>query len=265
MIKINALANRSFNQGIFTVALLVFCGLIISSCSLLKQPSSYEEVFEITLELPEQPLRPSEALLVEVQVKNVASDSLNARHLNADSVDFLWWTEDTMNRVKQKPVFSPKEDLSLTTEIAPGKILTRKFLFTTVTPDAGTYYIQGIYASPHECKNVSPMIVSLPAQYKVEGVPLFSRGEDGLIYKDDAIHVAKDYIGRPTLREHAQLIKNEAGFHEWWVTLELPAEVLAKGERAYRGFFVNAYTGAIRKEAKRDFSIFQDVERNAVP
>ncbi len=236
-------------RAVQALACLVVAGLA-SSCSMFDRTPHYEDVLELELVPSQTEWQPGEALVVTAQLKNVGENELVVRQLNADSLMFWWWSEANASPLIRQSVFSPEENLALTSTMPKDGLLKRNFAFTDVTEEAGNYYIQAIYRTPVEGKEDSPMVVSEPVAFKVGGERLFSRGEDGLIEKASAITLAEEYLGRPVVAERAKLIKNEAGVYDWWVTVEVAPEALAKGERAAKGFFVNPYIGFIRKEAK---------------
>jgi len=229
-------------------------------CSLFNRTSTYEVLFELTLSSPMAIVHPGDALVIEAQLKSISEKKVVVRQLNADSLSFYWWSDKNPNRLIRRCVVSAKEDLTMMTDLPAEKELSRRFLFTTITQQEGTFYLQAIYETPVKGKRESPMVVSLPLKYEASGDRLFERGDDGLIVKEEAIRIVKEYLGRPTVSENAVLISNEAGFYDWWVTLTVVPDALAKGERPQKAYFVNPYLGVVRKEAKPNVKVKPEIE-----
>ena len=70
----------------------------------------------------------------------------------------------------------------------------------------------------------------------------FKRDAKGILLKSEAIRVAQEKVGGNTFKSDATLVRDEAGFLNWNVTVEIEVG----GLRKTQGFLVNAYTGAIR-------------------
>jgi hypothetical protein len=195
-------------------------------------------------------LRPGEGVVVKAELENTSDRTVAARHLNRDSVTFWWWSEKDTTPLTRRPVASPREDLGIATELPPDSSVMRRFLLTDLSPEPGTYFLQAHYSSPTDARDSGVTAISTVAQFRVEGEPLFTRGDDGLISSADAIRIAKEYLGRPVSDETAELILNEAGFFDYWVTLTLAPETVAPGEKPRRSYFINPYMGEVRKEAR---------------
>lgn len=199
-------------------------------------------------------VRPGQALRVRVDIQNLRGKEVVVQYLNAESMSFSFWPEgNPMNQLGREPVFSPKEPMDLAQTLPPVEdqsVMWRDFTFVDVTDSPGRFYLQGRYNTPVQGSDDQAVGYTAPLPYVVEGEPMFQRDAGGLISKEDAIRLAKEELGRPTDFEAASLIENEAGFYDWWVTLRVTAEALAKGERAEKGYFVNPYVGFIRKQAK---------------
>lgn len=229
--------------------LLATLALSVSSCSLVGRKSIPDDALKLTLTPAAPVVRPGEAVFVEAKLENTSKKQHRVRILNSDSLVYLWWSESNATPSMQRAEASANEDRTLPVDIPAQSSVVRKFVLTRVSGEPGKYMLQGMYSTPVGRKGKSTAI-SVPVGYEVAGDRLFTRGDDGLIVREDAIRLSKDYLGRPTTSESANLVKNEAGNFDWWVTLTVSPSALAAGERAEKGFFVNAHVGEVRKEAK---------------
>lgn len=224
--------------------------LTAGGCSRAGGPTVYEELLAVELSCEPAVARPGEAMIVEARLRNLTGRELAVRELNADSISFWIWSEEAPTQLRRWPVFSEREDLKLMAGLPAASALPRRFLFTGLTANQGNHYLLAIYQTPVQGERESPMVVSKPMPFRVEGSRAFARAEDGLITREEAFRVARERLGRPTAREDATLIRNEAGFYDWWVTLSVAPEALGADERPAKGFFVNPYMGVVRKEAQ---------------
>jgi len=94
------------------------------------------------------------------------------------------------------------------------------------------------------------MAVSKPLEIIVEGKPLFARGKDGLIVRDEAIRIANEHSGNHADKASAELLHDELGFYVWHVRLE---NLSGDQGRETKAFFVNPYRGSVNAEAKTVF------------
>lgn len=228
------------------------CVIALSGCGYTRGTPVYEELLTLGMNASATEVRRGEGLVVEIELKNICDRPLTAWQLNAESLSFWVWGENTQNRLRRVPAYSPNEDMTLVFELPESKGLSRRFLFTSLTELEGTYYLQALYKMPMNDKPKSATTVSKPLKFSVRGEPILQRGDDGLIDRESAIRVASNYLGRSAAEEKAELIVNEAGFFDWRVTLSVAPEALAEGERAPKAYFVNPYLGIVRKEARPD-------------
>jgi hypothetical protein len=73
---------------------------------------------------------------------------------------------------------------------------------------------------------------------------------DGVLIKNDAIEIARKALGEPADVVDATLVKNEAGFLDWWITFQLTSISGKEGKEVKRAFLVNPYLGAVRKRVE---------------
>jgi len=188
--------------------------------------------------------QPGEAVVVTATVKNQGKVPVELGALCAETAEFWFGPVSTDLRYRREVVKSPKESGFPQVTVAPGEAISRRFVLTRVTEEEGQYALVFFYNScgvtPGTPGTAAPAMV-----YVVDGKRRFRRDETGLIRKEDAIAVVKRGVGSELLNTEAKLVRNEAGFLDWWVR----GEVKVNDSLAKRAFFVNPYTGAIRAEA----------------
>ena len=234
-------------------AALMLAVMLFQGCAAF-QPvgTEYEEWLALELRPESTRLRPGEAIVMEARLRNLSDSAVEARALNADSVQFSLLNQATGESLTRRAVASPREDLSVVEPLAPGEETKRLFLLTDAALTSGAFALQAIYTTPIDRESVSPMAISPPIAYTVTGERLFTRGPDGLISRDDAIGLAQRALNRPCAEARAALVQNEAGFLDWYVGLTIAPEALAEGENPSVGFLVNPYLGQARGRTQTD-------------
>jgi hypothetical protein len=233
------------------VAVLV-CGT--AGCGLLRgarvrEPETPALVLDAWLD--KEVYQPGEAVVCSVELSNASKKPTEASSLSTETLEFWFGPAGTDLRFKRVPVRSSKEQASEALTLAAADTTQRAFVLTDVTPEAGVHAIHVFYrAAGEKTPDIGYSIIAPAVVYKVDGPTLLRRDRDGLIVKDQAIALAKEWAGAPVGEADAVLIRNEAGLFDWWVTLELAAKADPKVEAGRRAVLINAYTGAVRAEAK---------------
>ena len=241
------------------LVLLLNLALLLPGCSLLNN-STNSEVLELSLTPQKSQIRQGEALLLRATLINISGKPLVVRELNADSMEFWFWTGPRSERLKKKPIYSLNENLNLMKQLEPGESMERPFLFTKTAGAGTTISLQSIYETPFKKKSWANTAVSPAQKVFVRGPALFKRGHDGLILEEEASRIIRAITKLEIQKEKAVLIRNEAGFLEWVVKLELK-----DGSR--KAFLVNPYLGGIRAEVNPDIKIkeLQQVREKRAP
>ncbi len=200
--------------------------------------------------LEEATLRPGEAVVCTVEVKNEGDAPAQAGSLCADTVEFWFGPAGTDLRYRREPVRSARETGFTPVTIPPKEAISRRFVLTRLTEEEGHFALHTLY-SPGGTVPGKPGIAGPAFLYRVDGQRAFRRDENGLIRKEDAIEAVKQKVGGGVTNAAARLVRNEAGLLDWLVA----AEATSGGQRVQRAFFVNPYTGVIRAEAKPEAGV----------
>jgi len=241
--------------------------LLCSGCSLFKGSGEKEEV-SISLVLEKDAYLPNEPVLATVNLENITQEILKIYYFDARSVLFYLMNEETGKPLEVMPVYSEKEQLLTLTELEPDKTIERKFLFTNLTKNIGVYALQAIYdPSPaQEMEKGRPKISSKALKFSVSGSPPYERDGKGILLKENAIEISKQrLLGKSVSDAWAKLVKNEAGFYDWWVTLALAEEKDQNTSPVLKAYFVNPYLAFVRKEATPFQKPEDKVEKPLVP
>jgi hypothetical protein len=225
-------------------------GRFFKSADVSKSP------IEITLKLHQTKVRPGDAVIAYVWIRNVGSESLTVQMVDAASMEF--YTSGPTGALRVRPVLSTKEPLGELTDLEPGRVLptlkgegkerpeAKTFVFTTLTRKPGTYKILAIYhAVP---KGAAAAILPAYAKavgFTVAGQPSCRRDRDGVLLKEDAIQLAKRYLRRPATEAEAFLIEDPMGFLTWWITLTGDPKTLRPGEENRWAVFVHPYLATV--------------------
>ena len=238
------------HTGKLVLSLIIALQLLGAGCSLIRKGNPPEEAI-IFLILDKSVYSPNESVLATLRVQNLTEHPLKIYNLDARSVTFYKVNMSTGEPLEVMPVFSEKEPLLTVTELKSHGGQERPFVFTTITAESGDYALQALFdSSPLSGTKGRPTVISEPRRFTVSGTALYARDGKGVLKKKDAIEIAKRHLGKPVKDATATLVKNEAGFYDWWVTLTLEEETDEKGQSLQKAYFINPYLGAVRKEAK---------------
>jgi len=217
-------------------------GRFFKSADVSKSP------IEITLKLHQTKVRPSDAVIAYVWIRNVGSESLTVQMVDAASMEF--YTSGPTGALRVRPVISTKEPLGELTDLEPGRVLptpqAKTFVFTTLTQKPGTYKILAIYhAVPTGAAAAILPAYAKAVAFTVAGQPSCRRDRDGVLLKEDAIQLAKRYLRRPATEAEAFLIEDPMGFLTWWITLAGDPKTLRPNEENRWAVFVNPYLATV--------------------
>jgi len=224
--------------------------LLFSGCSLFRGSGEKEEL-SLALVLEKDTYLPNEPLLATLSIENTTKEILKIYNFDARSALFYLINEETGKPLEVMPVYSEKEQLLTLTELEPNGKMERKFLFSTITKDIGVYALQSIFdPSPSKEKEKGrPRISSQVRKFSVSGSAPYKRDGKGILLKEDAIEISKKSLGKPVSDAWAKLVRNEAGFYDWWVTLALAEEKDQNTSPVLKAYFVNPYRALVRREA----------------
>jgi len=243
---------RRAGQAVPALAIALALVLAGGGCSrvpfigkLVRSDQALENPVEFLLRLDRADVRPGDALVAYVSIRNLTSKALTGQLPDASSIEF--YSTGSGEAVQQIwPVFSSQEPMGEVRDLAPGEIWRRTFVFTTPTKEPGNYRLQAIYhLAPKGIESSVAPVVSKPAAFQVTDVRSFRRDRDGILLKEDAIAIAKAHLGRPVAEATALLVTNKAGLFDWWVTLAIDPGDLKAGEQAHRAFFVSPYLATV--------------------
>lgn len=214
----------------------------------------------LEISLDKSTYRPGEPILAVVRLTNLEEAGLTLQKLNAHSLVFYAGSDDTENRSIVEPVFSPRENPSGAITLEPGAPFERTFLFTRLTEFEGPFVMTARYGSPvnresavapdREALRAVVRVVAVPITFSVNGDRAFRRDSAGLLMKDDAIELCRSEAGGTPGELDAVLVRNEAGFLDWWVFDENTDASKREVGSGGRAWIVNPYLGVIRSEAK---------------
>jgi len=219
-------------------------------CANLAKKEAAAPRLEVVATLDSVEYRPGEAVVCTVKVTNAGDAPAPAGSLSADTLEFWYGPAGTDLRYRREPVRSSKEEGFEPCTIAPKASISRRFVFTRLTEEGGHFALHTLY-SPGGNVAGKPGTAGPAFLYRVDGQRLFRRDENGLIRKQDALEVLRQEMGCDLTSAEAKLVRNEAGFLDWFVT----AEAKGDGQPLRRACFVNPYTGVIRAEAKPDAAL----------
>jgi hypothetical protein len=248
----------------FTMALaaLAMLMLVAGGCSRVPVIGKYfkgntiaKSPIGIDLRLAQTSVRPGDAVLAYLFIRNVGSANLRVQMLDASSIDFYAAGPKSVGTIRVYPVVSSKESLGQLEEIKPGQYLpkiqaqafARAFVFTTLTKEPGDYRLQAIYhPTPKGAPSDLAPVIAKAVAFQVAGPRSFNRDREGILLKDDAIEIAKRHVGQPVTAAEALLVEDEQmGFLLWKVVLTVDPKDLKPGERNPRSIFVNPYRAVV--------------------
>lgn len=256
---------RPTSRSIFVPPGLVLVLILQFGCAHLgnadvAEPAFIYDALGLEISLDKLTYRPGEPILAIVRLTNLDDPDLTLQALNAHSLIFYAGSDATESRSIVKPVFSSRERPSEAVTLESGVPIERSFLFTTLTESKGSCVMTARYGS--SVNRVSAMepegepvravarVVAVPITFSVEGDRAFRRDSAGLLMKDDAIDLCRSEAGGTPGELDAVLVRNEAGFLDWWVFVENAGTPKTEAGSGNRAWIVNPYLGVIRSEAE---------------
>jgi len=205
-----------------------------------------ESPIAVSLAASQETFRPGDAVIVTITVRNASDRAIQPQWIDVASVEFLL-AGPGRGPARVQPLSSPNETLGVTTQsLAPQGNWSRHFIFTTITKDPGQHRLQAIYhAVPQGVVTELTPAISKALAFQVAGAPSFQRDRDGIIVKEQAVAVARQQVGRPVTDVTALLVRDAAGFLDWWVTLTIDPRDLKPGEAPRVAYFVGPYFGNV--------------------
>jgi hypothetical protein len=162
-------------------------------------------------------------------------------------MDFVFSPAEIPQVKEVTPVHSQKEDMIDFVTIEPMDYYERPFVFTTISETSGTFTLQGIYHGIYkegeEIEAVPMQTISKKVAYDITGDRVFLRDRDGIILKSEAMRLVIQKQGLDSARIRANLIYDEMGFLNWWVTYSKIDKTQKEVEKAY---LVNPYLGHVK-------------------
>jgi hypothetical protein len=216
------------------------------------QPESASKgPIEMDLRLAQSNVRPGDAVIAFVWIRNNGPTPLAVQMLDASSIEFYAAGAKPGDAFRVRPVVSSKEQLGQIEQIGPRQFLpktqARTFVFTTLTKDLGAFRLQAIYhPAPRGTASTLPPVIAQAMPFQVAGPRSYNRDRDGILLKEDATEIARRYVARPVAGVQDTLLGEDAmGFLLWEVILELDPKGLRPGEDKTRKVFVNPYMAAV--------------------
>lgn len=218
--------------------------------------SKDELILRVALDKPSY--RPNEAVVMEVTVTNTTQETIAITQLDSVSTSFWFGLSAEDRRVERPPVVSSLEEADLKrrgseiVQLKPGKKISRKFVHTRLTRDAGAYSVQ-VHMSPFVdiTDHRTGKLYSNFAEFKVEGEPVFARDNMGYMMAEDAVKLVKEKVqstqGEVFGTDHILALDESAGFYAWWVNLDYK---LPDGSAYRTSYIVDPYMGRIKEKAK---------------
>lgn len=183
-------------------------------------------------------------LVVEAVLISQYKKPLVLPSLSASSLEF-WLTDGAGRTYKRDPVVSPLENLRDSMPLGPGERWRRRFVLTQGTETSGTLRVQLMYGTALSAEGLLPdgVVTSDPLGVTVRGTRTLHRDSAGVLLRADAVDLARAWAGIPDARVSATLVRNEAGFLDWWVRLGAP------GQSGYsKACLINPYMGTFHAE-----------------
>ncbi len=239
-------------RGLFLLLLSLLI-LFSMNCSLLKSKNESDKPLEkisensiiVFLALDKQAYSPQDAIIATVQIQNISKKTIRIPSLDIKSLSFYRIYKTNNNLYQAFPIYSPKEQLVNFEDLKPNDFRRRQFVFTDCTQTSGEFALQAMYSSSAgEPVEGRPRFNSIPFDYSVSGETIYHRDLKGILLKEDAIKIAEKKLNKPYNKVSADLIINEAGFYDWWITFTLNDS----REEVKKAFLVNPYLCVIRKE-----------------
>ncbi len=201
--------------------------------------------------------RPGEAIAITVTATNTTDEPLKVRKLHARSLSFMFGSKDDDKRFARDPVVSAVEAAQLqTTEnemitLNPGQKISRTFLMTRFTGEAGAYVAQ-VHMVPYSGISSDHVgkVYGNVMEFEVKGEPLCTRDSEGLLMQSDAVRIAVGQgqsMGEVVSTDAILIQDSEVGFYLWWVNLDIRK---GDGSRVKDSYLIDPYRARIKNRAQ---------------
>jgi len=248
-------APRTTSRSVPALAILLALAGMAGGCSRVPLIGRFfrngEEVkgsIEIALKLHQTNVRPGDAVIAYVWIRNVGAKALTLQKVDPASMEF--YTSGPAGPIRVRPVISTKEPLGDVQDLEPGRVTptpqAKTFVFTTLTQQPGRYSLFAMYHAAPKGSGAGILPAYAKAvSFTVAGQPSCRRDRDGVLLKEDAIRLARQYLRRPAADAEAFLIEDPMGFLTWWITLAADPKTLRPGEANRWAVFVNPYLATV--------------------
>jgi len=226
--------------------------LLLVSCSYLPSLSREDPPppFVLLLSLDKPVYLPGEPVLARVELKRpLGAEMAPAMQPDHETVRFMVRPDRDGGEREitfAEPVYSPQEPTKQRVELAAGAGIPRRFLFTVLTFDRGSFALAAEYVTPDPQNPSLPLkTYSPPAAFKVQGDKVFARRySNGLLHREDALDLARKQVQGEVLDAKGIWAVDEKGFLKWWVNVQCRE---ADKKEVVRSFLIDPYL--VRVEA----------------
>jgi hypothetical protein len=183
-------------------------------------------------------------LIATVQLKNETPADIVVPKFGVGPLKFMYGKKGLNARIQRDPVHSPSVP-PRPRRIKPGAALTRQFLFTRITMEAGEHVLfVSFKGATGKGEFIEETAFSVPVPYRVTAQVGLKRDKvSGLILKAQAVELAKaQATGRVTFARPVLVEIEKSGLYTWVVMLT--EQHPKAGERKY-AVRVDAYSGKV--------------------
>lgn len=234
------------------VAFVVLAVLSVSSSHGCAATRQGQPPLSITISLSRDEFRIGEPLIATIRIENRGDERVVLPRFDHDAVQFITGRKGVAQRIYREPVHSG-EVIPQPREIAPHQAVSRDFLFTQATCEAGECAIIAKLKANKAFVGstvLTEAIYAEPVQYRVVEDIALRRGIDGLVLKEQALELARTWAPGPVIGERAVLVPlGESGLVTWIVMLTVRQP---DGKELNYVVQVNPYTGKLRPLERND-------------
>ena len=244
--ELPGLPLRCRSQRLCAIWLAAAALLLLASCSYLPSLSREDPPppFVLLLSLDKQQYLPGEPVLARLELKRPFGGKVDlAMRPDHETVRFMVRPDRDGGEREitfAEPVYSPQEPTKQWMELAAGAGIPRRFLFTVLTFDRGSFALAAEYLTPDPKDASLPLkTYSPPAAFKVQGNRVFARRySNGLLHREDALDLARKQVRAEVLDAKGIWAVDEKGFLKWWVNVQCRE---ADNKEMVRSFLIDPY------------------------
>jgi hypothetical protein len=238
--------TRSPRSLALAVALL---GVWLQGCASTGDPMAGPPI-ELTVTLDRTDYRLGDPLVATVTLKNASESEMVLPSFDHQAVRFMVGEKGSNARVHHEAVHSPQV-ISESRTLAPGRAVSRPFLLTRATLEAGEFAVLASFRGLiFDGEMIRDTVYAPPQPFQVDSIVglLRDRG-NGLILKEQAVALAREQAKGEVRRTRAVLMPlGETGLFTWVVMVR---EVSGGTERSY-AVEVNPYVGSVKPVALKE-------------